>query len=112
MSNKYREGELSKLTRRVFYMDLELLKKVVKRVSPLTTTATKIKIEGYTDDEVNQMIQKLIDAGIVTKQKGKKYGLGMLGFDTDGEEIEYYNVFETKLKELNHIDRMGNKIMY
>ena len=28
MSNKYREGELSKLTRRVFYMDLELLKKV------------------------------------------------------------------------------------
>ena len=77
MSNKYREGELSKLTRRVFYMDLELLKKVVKRVSPLTTTATKIKIEGYTDDEVNQMIQKLIDAGIVTKQKGKKYGVSV-----------------------------------
>ena len=50
--------------------------------------------------------------GLLQNKKGKKYGLGMLGFDTDGEEIEYYNVFETKLKELYHIDRMGNKIMY
>lgn len=75
MSNKYKEGELSKLTRRVFYMDLELLKKVVKRVSPLTTTATKIKIEGYTDDEVNQMIQKLIDAGVLQNKKGKNMDL-------------------------------------
>lgn len=75
MSNKYREGELSKLTRRVFYMDLELLKKVVKRVSPLTTTATKIKIEGYTDDEVNQMIQKLIDAGLLQNKKEKNMDL-------------------------------------
>ena len=81
-------------------MDKTLLKQVVKRMNVLTTD---IKVEGYTEQEVEQVVQQLIEDGVARKSKG-------ISFGRNAKEQEGYSVDEYKLKNLYHIDRMGNEV--
>ena len=88
-------------------MDKTLLKQVVKRMNVLTTD---IKVEGYTEQEVEQVVQQLIEDGVARKSKGISFGRNSLGVTGSPKEQEGYSVDEYKLKNLYHIDRMGNEV--
>jgi hypothetical protein len=88
-------------------MDKTLLKQVVKRMNVLTTD---IKVEGYTEQEVEQVVQQLIEDGVARKSKGISFGRNALGATGSPKEQEGYSVDEYKLKNLYRIDRMGNEV--
>ena len=88
-------------------MDKTLLKQVVKRMNVLTT---EIKVEGYTEQEVEDVVQKLVQDGVARRSKSIGLGYNALGPTGSPKELEGYHVDEYKLKTLYHIDKMGNEI--
>ena len=88
-------------------MNRDLLKKIIRRIGSLSQN---IVIEGYTQDEIEQVIEKLVQEEVVIRVKATAYGLNVLGQAGEPKEIERYELMEYKLKELYHIDRWGNEI--
>lgn len=88
-------------------MNKILLKQVVKRMNVFTT---EIKVEGYAEQEIEEVIQRLIQDGVARRGKGTGFGYNALGSTGSPKELEGYYVDEYKLKTLYHIDKMGNEL--
>ena len=88
-------------------MNRDLLKKIIRQIG---SPAPSIKVAGYTQDEVKQVIERLVQEEVVIRVKATAYGLNVLGQAGEPKEIERYELMEYKLKELYHIDRWGNEI--
>lgn len=88
-------------------MNRDLLKKIIRRIGSLSQN---IVIEGYTQDEIEQVIERLVQEEVVIRVKATAYGMNALGYTGEPKEIERYELMEYKLKELYRIDRWGNEI--
>lgn len=88
-------------------MNRELLRKVVRRISPMTR---EVLVEGYSKEEVEEVINELIAQKIIKPSQGITYMADPRGgrIVKEGKEIEFgYDIWEFELKNKYKMDRMG-----
>lgn len=76
-------------------MNRDLLKNIIRRIGSLSQN---IVIEGYTQNEIKQVIERLVQEGILIKGKASVYGRNALGYTGEPKEIESYVLMEYKLR--------------
>lgn len=98
-------------------MDRTLLKEVVRRIQPMRR---EIVIPGYSHEEIQIIVDELIQNNVISPIKSTNFipnikngtireGTQFPSIKTE-DKVGGYEVWESKLKEIYKMDRMGNDI--